>query len=606
MMQLSTQTKIKLLITPVVAVFFLLVLRLGHLQVVRGNYYHDLADENRYFRQKIPAARGVIFDRYQQPLVKNKKFYFLNQDDSLFSQREAIANDQALGLMTHDQDAISYELRRWYQFPWSLSHVLGYTAPADKDDLLAHDFLQVNDWMGQIGLEQEFDSTLRGRDGYRLYEVNTLGEKQRLIREQQPIVGQDINTSLDPYLNKILYQAMSDFIGSAVVLDASNGQVMALTNRPAFNANDLSFSLTDDNLEQQRQLNIQNYLHDERQVFFNRAISGTYPPGSIFKIVTAMAGLESGAFNENRTVLDEGVLKVGDYEYKNWYYTQRGGTDGEIALIRAIARSNDIYFYKAAEWTGPNKIADQARDFGLGQATGIELSPEASGLVSDPSWKEKQLGEPWYLGNTYHMGIGQGDILVTPLQMAQLVQTMANRGEKCQPRLTQDNLRENGSNHCQSLGLKDKNVTLVMEGMLDACQPKGTAFPLFKFSEGLNTEQLAWKQFNQGAIGCKTGTAEFGGEDEQGYRKTHGWLVAVTTVNQEEMLASLEKKITTDKEGGYLSQQELKQWRSLIQERGFPQKVAVVVLVESDDKEPFKEGSNHSAPVVAEMMEYLK
>ncbi len=610
--------RIKLMLIPVLCMSSLLLIRLGHLQIVQGSHFLDLADENRYFRQMIPAERGVFLDRYGEPLVTNKKFYFLSEDEGLFAQRQPIDTQQALQLMAEGSNLVNYELRRYYLYPRALAHTLGYTSLADVDELLENDRLKVNDWVGKLGLEREFDDLVRGSDGFKKFEINTLGEKQRLLDEKLPTAGQDVITSLDPYLSIVAYESLARYQGSVIVLDAETGQILSLVNRPAFDANDLSYSLIDSSLETQRQLNIQNYFIDKRQVFFNRAVAGSYPPGSVFKLVTAMAGLETEALDETTTVLDEGILKVGDYEYRNWYYTQRGGVDGEIALVRAIARSNDIYFYKAAEWIGAEPLAQQARIFGFGSTTGLELPGEVAGLVPDPAWKEKTLGEPWYLGNTYHFGIGQGDLSVTPMQIVQLVQTLVNDGEQCHPRLVVSET----NNNCENLGLREENIELVLQGMLNACQPGGTASVLFGFNQaagligvnGEGSENMAKtpsSQIQAGGVGCKTGTAEFGGEDERGYRHTHGLFVAVTGVNLTEIETVMSARLEKLEQGAvalddWLTAEQLADWLAAIKERGFPRKLAVVVVVESDENEPFKEGSSHSAPIVAELFKYLK
>jgi penicillin-binding protein 2 len=610
----------KILLAPILAVFCLLTARLIHLQLVEGNTYRRLADNNRFFRQVLPAERGVLLDRYNQPLVNNKKMYFLNADDGLYSQLDPIDNGEALQMMASEPHKVSYELRRHYLYPEALAHVIGYTAPASAPDLFNNSHLKVNDWIGKIGLEQQFDSYLRGQSGQQLYEVNTLGQKQRLLSEKAPEPGRDIKTAIDPYLSKIAYESLGQMMGSVVVLDADTGQVLALVSRPSFNANDLSYSLLDEQLEQQRQLNLNKYFQDERKVFFNRAVGGTYPPGSIFKMVTALAGLQKEAFDEHKTVLDEGVLVVGDYSYANWLYTARGATDGEIALVRAIARSNDIYFYKAAEWTGPTSIAEQARDFGMGKTTGIELPGEAVGLVPDPAWKEEVLGERWFLGNTYHFGIGQSDLLVSPLQAAQMVQGLVKEGELCSPSLlaepiitttfgeTEGRTANGRISNCKGLGLTENNLDLVLKGMIAACQPGGTAALLFDFNQGFieaDQAESAFDLINSGAVACKTGTSEFGGQDERGRRNTHGWFVAGTTVDAERMIKGLEERTEVSEGGEILTANEIEEWAELVAEHGFPKRVVLVALVESDDAIPYKEGSYHAAPIVKELLNWM-
>ncbi len=613
--------KLKLLLAPILALFFLLVVRLVHLQIVEGTTYRRMADNNRFFNQFIPAERGVIFDRYQQPLVKNKKIYFLTKDDGLYSAKEPISTEQALQLMAQDPKQVVYELRRYYLYPQELAHALGYTAPVMTEDLVANSQLQANDWLGKMGLEKQFDQVLRGQDGAQLYEVNTWGEKQRLFSEKQPVAGNNLSTSIDPYLSKIAFNAFGEMMGAAVVLDVDTGQVLALVSHPAFNANDLTSTLIDPQLEQQRQLNLHNYFQDERKVFFNRAVSGMYPPGSVFKLVTAIAGLQKQAFDEHKTVLDEGILKVGDYSYANWLYTQNGGTDGEISLVRAIARSNDIYFYKAAEWTGPTSLAAQAREFGFGKSTGIELPAEAAGFVPDPTWKEETQGERWFLGNTYHFGIGQGDMLATPLQNAQLVQSLIKGGELCPPRFLTEPVMANSfntnqqlANNCQSLGLTEENVNLVLQGMIGACQPGGTASIMFGFNQNftpLDQVENAIVLINQGAVACKTGTAEVGGENALGRRNTHGWFVAGTSVDTSQMIEIIKtraEEAQVSEQGNIqgLTAEELRQWAEHLEKFGFPKKIVLVALVESDDALPYKEGSIHAAPIIKAMLAWMK
>lgn len=597
------------------AMFALLFARLAHLQLVQGAHYRQLADTNRFFRQSLPAERGSILDRYQQPLVSNTKLYFRHEDEGLFPQKTQVEPSQALELMAEDRWQVSYELRRWYHYPWQLAHTVGYVSQVTAQDLQANKQLKPSSWLGKLGLERTYDQVLQGQDGYQLFEVDTMGRRQRLIGEVPPTAGFDIYTSLDPYLTKVAYEALGEMQGAVVVLDGETGQVLTLVNKPAFNPNELSNSWQDPAFEAQRQASVQHYFQDERRVFFNRAISGTYPPGSTFKLVTAVAGLENQAFDEQRTVLDEGVLKVNEYEYFNWLYRARGATDGEIALVRAIARSNDIYFYKAAEWVGPVKLAEQARQFGFGQVTGIELTGEAAGLVPDPAWKEEVMGERWFLGNTYHFGIGQGDMAATPLQTAQLVQALMNAGELCEPRLVVDDGKTHWSaEHCRNLGLAESSLDPTLRGMIAACQPGGTAAILFKYNQSFASaleESNALKMIEQGALACKTGTSEFGGQDEQGRRRTHGWLVAATKINQSDLTANLEERLARFQMQGWiedeiLTKEEVGLWLDNLADYSFPRSIVLAALVESDDETPFKEGSREAAPIIDAILSYVK
>jgi len=212
--------------------------------------------------------------------------------------------------------------------------------------------------------------------------------------------------------------------------------------------------------------------------------------------------------------VDEGFVQIGEYTYKNWYYTQYGRTEGEIDLIRAIKRSTDTFFYKVGEWVGANQLAEWGQAFGLGRKTGIDLKGEIEGLVPTPEWKEKNKGEKWFLGNTYHLAIGQADLLATPLQVNMMASVIANQGKLCSPKVKQGEGEE-----CQDLRLKPEALAMIKEGMREACSSGGTAFPFFDFSP-----QAA----------CKTGTAEYG--DPEG--KTHAWLTAFAPVDEPEIVVT--------------------------------------------------------------------
>jgi penicillin-binding protein 2 len=306
----------------------------------------------------------------------------------------------------------------------------------------------------------------------------------------------------------VAFEALEDRPGAVVATEPKNGQVLVLISSPSFNPNDI----TPENLT------------DVTLPFFNRAVGGVYPPGSTFKIVTAVAGLEEGKIDKNTTFTDLGEIRVGDYSYKNWYFTQYGKTEGTINLVRAIKRSTDTFFYKVGEWVGPTRLANWAQSFGLGKKSGIDLPGEVGGLVPSPEWKEEK-GDRWFLGNTYHFAIGQGDILTTPLQVNVMTSVIANGGKLCQPTIAQNTsdggpkglLR--GEINCQDLKLKAETLSLVKEGMKEACSPGGTAFPFFDFSP---------------QVACKTGTAEFG--DLAG--KTHAWLTSFSPVDNPQIVVT--------------------------------------------------------------------
>ena len=591
------------------AIFSLFFLRLLDVEILRGDDFFDLSEENRYFNKRYKAERAIFLDRYGDPLVKNQKQYLeLLEPDQLYSKKKLISKDEALEIMATDSTKISHDFSRNYLYGEALASSLGYLSSVMADDLEKNENLALDERLGRMGLEKYFDELLRSQAAHQKFEVNALGEKQQLVEFQDAVYGQNIKTSLDPYLSTVAYQAMEGKKGAVVIMDAETGELLSLISSPSYDSNVFEASFLNKLANPESRVvgeaaqQISDYLLDERQLFFNRSISGSYPPGSVFKLVTALGALEENALDADTVVEDEGVLKVGDWEYANWYFTQYGRTEGPVNLIKAITRSNDIYFYKAAEWLGPVKLAEYANLLSYGAKIGVELDGEATGLVPNPSWKEEVLFEPWYLGNTYHFGIGQGDLLVTPLQVAQMTQAIANHGSLCPATLLEAN-----NVACRDLSLKEENINLVLEGMLGACSSGGTAYPLFPYNQqreltlGLvrsdgelgDSNLEIGEKIDRGMLVCKTGTAEFGGADERGYRKTHAWLTSIVGID-----FHLEENEEID---------ELKkEWLASIDEgKNFPKKLVITVLVESDEDKPYREGSEDAAPVVAKIIEWM-
>ncbi len=558
----SMRSKSTLLLLVLSAVFALLGLRLIEVALFRGADFLALAESNRYFLKKEAAERAVFLDRYGKPLVGNQKKYFRYvQKDRLYSDKVPINQEEALALLATDSAQVTHTFTRIYPYGEALANVLGYLSPVTAEDL-SKESLSLDAQIGRLGLEKFFEKNVRSQPGISTLETNALGQKQRLVASQAPLFGQNISTTIDPLLSQLALQAMQGQTGAVVILDGQNGQVLSLISSPSFDPNVFSEG-TDEN-----KMRIRDYLQDSGQVFFNRSVSGAYPPGSVFKMVTALAALHHQAIQADTQVDDQGLLEVGDFAYANWYFTQYGRVEGLVDVRKAIARSNDIFFYKAAEWVGPTKLAEFARAFGFGQKTGLQIDGEATGLVPDPAWKEQTRGENWYLGNTYHFGIGQGDLLVTPLQIATMTQAIAHNGRLCPASLLKD-----GQIWCKDLALQQEHLDLVISGMLAACSAGGTAYPLFVFNQ------------QQPFVACKTGTAEFGAADERGYRRTHAWLTAI---------------IYLDRAEGY----ELKEpWFSAGD--AFPRQLIITVLVESDQDKPFKEGSADAAPVVERILSGL-
>jgi penicillin-binding protein 2 len=599
------------------SIFTLLTIRLGWIQLVKGAQYVAAADDNRFFSLPLPAPRGLILDRYAEPIVWNERSYArIGDTTSLFPVTTPIVRDEALVLLATDSAQVSTQYERRVAFPQALAPVVGYVSDITAEDLdQAVGRAIVTDRVGRSGLERLFNQQLQGLTGKDTYEINALGLRQRLLEHQPPQIGRELATTIDPYLSEIAYRALGDQKGVVIIIDAATGDILSLVNKPSYDAQVMNEHPIGEENEKLRRSAIQNWLTDSAQPFFNRATSGAYPPGSIFKMVTALAGLERKVLTTSTEVVDDGTLKVGEYEYANWYYTQYGRTEGALTLTRAIARSNDIYFYKAAEWVGPTVLAQMARTLGFGVRTGIGLGSEQTGLVPDPEWKEKILKQPWYLGNTYHYGIGQGDILVTPIQVGQYIQTLANQGTMCTPHITTGK-----ESPCHEVGINSESLVAVLDGMMAACSTGGTAYPFFARNLLLadqGSDVLA--NLSRGAMACKTGTAEFGMSDEQGYRATHGWFVAMVQpqlpeageveapypVSVASQAATLEQ--TDGKTTAGTTVEDLHQaWLQRVEQHGFPSRLVLVSLVESDGLHKFKEGSRDAAPVVKEILHWME
>ncbi|MCL4382428.1 penicillin-binding transpeptidase domain-containing protein, partial [Patescibacteria group bacterium] len=207
-------------------------------------------------------------------------------------------------------------------------------------------------------------------------------------------------------------------------------------------------------------------------------------------------------------VEDTGVITIGPYKYPNWFWLQYGKTDGLLNIVTALKRSNDIYFYKVGEWVGVEKLAQWAGKMGVGKILGIDLPGEAAGVMPTPEWRKKTRGDEWYLGDTYHLAIGQGDLQVTPLQANFWTNVIANGGKLCRPTLLKNQ-------DCKDLGLKKETIGLIKEGMKEACSTGGTGWPFFEFK--VQSSEFGERKIS---VACKTGTAEYG--DPQ--NKTHAWF----------------------------------------------------------------------------------
>lgn len=500
--------------------FFVLFVRVFHLQLVKGSENRSLADSNRIQVKVIHAPRGVIFDRNSKVLAANEPGFRLVETTNSGTKTTLISRDEALKMeVDGDPRFANLEIDniRSYPFKDKLAHVLGYVGEITKDELANPQYsgLKVGDKIGRGGVEQTYQKNLRGIDGGEIIEVNSKGEKLRTLRQIDPIPGQNLYLSIDSDLQNLVYNQLQTALqksgsccGAAVVSDPQTGEILAMVSLPSFDPTRLDLALTSPN-----------------SPILNRAIAGLYPPGSTFKIASALAGLESGKITPQTQYEDTGVLSLGPYQFANWYYSQYGKTEGSVNLEKALQRSNDIFFYQLGATIGENALADTARKLGLGKTTGVDLPGEVDGLIPTPDWKQKQVGEVWYPGDTLHMAIGQGYVLTTPLQILNMTDFVASNGHLIAPHLAV-NLRDNFGNTTkqfkypvQKTDFKSSDLNLVQAGLALVPQTGGTAWPFFTFPIPTSG---------------KTGTAEFGNQN-----KTHAWYTGFAPSNGPKIAATV-------------------------------------------------------------------
>ena len=503
-----------------ILIFLLLVAKLVEIQVIKGSYYRGLSEENRIRHIPIPAPRGRILARGGEVLAGNietkKKIEFNSEEGFILS--EEIDN-------ASDEDIVA-TYKRYYPLGDEFSHALGYLAKVGEDEVnkinpncpqkgpVLSDSL-----VGKTGLEGSYECLLSGIPGEEIVEVDASGKKIRTLGRKEPIAGKDLQTTVDYGLQETLAKEMYGKKGAAIVTDVHGG-ILAFYSYPTFDPN---IFLNKGNGDA-----ISALLSNEDLPFFDRVIGGTFHPGSVFKPLVAIAALEEGLIDRNFVYTDMGVIKVNDYTYSNWYFTEYGRTEGTIDLIKALARSTDTFFYTIGQMVGPDNIFKWGSSFGLNEPTGIDIGGEVGGLIPTPEWKEKVKKESWYLGNTYHMSIGQGDVSLTPIEVNSYIAAIADGGNLCIPHFGSTDtevLNLNSSAFsCRQVRVKEKNLDLVKEGMEAACADGGTAYTFFDFESTHSGIKVA----------CKTGTAEVSTDGEP-----HAWFTFFASSDNPQIVATI-------------------------------------------------------------------
>lgn len=524
---MSSWRKLFFVLIYILATFFLLV-RLFNLQVIYGQDNLKLADSNRIQIKVIHAPRGVIHDRNGKIIARNEPgFRLVEKKASGSASFKYVTRDEALKLEIENklgkrtdgsESFLEIDNLRTYPHREKAAHILGYISEITEDELKMPKFsnYKQGDRIGRGGTEEIYEKVLRGVDGGEVIEVDAQGNKIRTLRKNEAIPGQNLYLAIDIDLHLRAYDELKKAIakaksccGSAVVQDPRSGEILSLVSIPSFDPSDISQSLSEPN-----------------SPFLNRPIAGTYPPGSTYKIASSLAGLSTGKITEKTAFEDTGVIYLGTFKYSNWYFTQYGRKEeGLVDVVKALKRSNDIFFYRLGQEVGEKAIADYSRQLGLGKVTGIDLPGEQAGLIPSDEWKKDNYGEGWYPGDTLHMSIGQGFILTTPLQVAQLVNVVASDGKQYPPHLALKITNPQGGiikeykyTPIKSIEIDKDDLSLVKKGLEEVTKDGGTAWPFFTFPI---------------PTAGKTGTAEFGVAEKQGGNliyKTHAWYTSYAPI----------------------------------------------------------------------------
>ncbi|MFQ5847112.1 MAG: penicillin-binding protein 2 [Candidatus Methylomirabilales bacterium] len=543
------QRKIRRSVLVVTAAFFLLLLRFWSLQVLEGRYYATLSANNRLRLRSVEAPRGFILDRSGAVMVENRSSFnvYVTPADvpDLDEAARAIGAVLKLGpgevaakirggevrpyqpvLLAQEVDertmvaieerkmdlpgvSLSVHPIRSYLDNEMAAHLLGYVSEVSQKQLLQEKYRDFHpgETVGQAGVERLFDAFVRGIDGREEIEVDAQGRLIRLLDRLDPQSGFNLVLTLDKKLQMVAEKAFAGRRGAVVAMNPQTGEILVWVSRPSYNPNRFARRLSRESWEA--------LASSPTHPFQNRPLQAQYAPGSIFKLVVMAAGLDAGVITPETTFYCPGYFKLGRFTYDDW----KEGGHGQQNLMEAIANSCNVYFYQAALKEGITTIARVAREFGLGRKTGIDVGDEATGLVPTPAWKRSALGDPWYPGDTVITGIGQGMILVTPLQVLNMVAAIANGGTLYRPWMVKrveswggEVVASYGPEVVRRVNLSPRVLELLRQGMLRVVEEgtgRSARIPGIRVAGKTGTAQVVKK---------KAGTSE--------ETKDHAWFVA--------------------------------------------------------------------------------
>jgi len=543
----------------VLAAFAVLLLRLVYLQVVKGEEYHLLSLNNRIRLQSIDPPRGLIYDRNGYVLVENRpsfdvsitlkdagtveetikkvaKHLNVSPEELMLKltaskgisaykpilMKQDIGRNALASMEVHKYDLpgieVNVKLQRHYLNVQDAAHLIGYLSEISPDELAGKKYpgRRRGDFIGKFGAEKAYENYLRGIRGGRQVEVNANGQVVRVLKTVAAKPGQNIYLTIDFALQKKAESLLRGVAGAAVAMEPSTGRILALASSPSFDQNYFAVGMSHEQWD--------TLISNPFRPMENKAIQGEYPPGSTFKIITALTGLEEGVIDENTQVFCPGFYRFGNRTYRCW---KKGG-HGQVGIHKAITESCDVYFYKVGELLGVDRLAWYAKACGLGSPTGINLDKEAKGLIPTAAWKKRRTGVPWQEGETLSVAIGQGFNLATPLQMLGMTAAIANGGTRYKPIIleavkTPDGriLHQNEPQVIGKLPVSRTTLEIVKKGLWAVVNSdQGTA-------RGSRLEDIE--------ISGKTGTSQVIGRKEDDTRpeeerpahlRAHAWFVA--------------------------------------------------------------------------------
>jgi penicillin-binding protein 2 len=553
------------------AVFLIFIFRTAYIQIIRGAYYRDLAENNRIRTYIIPSYRGIIYDRNNVPLVKNKPIstlslipkklpadtterdnFLQNVADIIKMPKENIeatlidyqsyseeavlicnnlSHEALLSLSKYSLEypavVITEQTQREYTGNvLSLSHILGYTGSISKDEYekRKNKGYYLRDYIGKTGVEIFYEETLRGKFGKKQIEIDAFGQEKRIIAKEEASPGKDLILTIDVEVQSQLEKIIKEYLkkynkkcASAVLMNPKNGEILAMVSLPAFSNNEFAGGISK---ESYKKLN-----EDPDYPLINRTISGEYPSGSVIKPLWAAAALEEGIISPNTAVLSVGGIRVGNWFFPDW----KAGGHGLTNVTKALAESINTFFYYIGggfgdfKGLGLDKMIKYATIFGMGEKTEIDLPFEKEGFLPSESWKISKYGQPWYIGDTYHLAIGQGYLLVTPMQIAVLTAAVANGGDLIVPHVLKEivngsQIEEIPMEFKKQNFVKPENLEVVKGGMREAVT-RGSAALL----SGLGVQMAG-----------KTGTAQLSEN-----RTPHAWFTGFFPYQDPEMVITV-------------------------------------------------------------------